>query len=291
MIDRTARRVLSSTSGVVAPADRHFRRPDVPPGRRRRGQRLLLAGRLAAAALVVSAVAFWAGQAVLQSGLLDVNRIVVRGNARLSAADVEALVADLRGEHILDVDLEAYQRRVLESPWVASVTLWRLLPSTVEVSIVERVPVIVARLGDTLYLLDRAGVVVDEFGPDYRDLNLPIVDGVLSERAGGTPGADAERLRLALRLVAALESRPDLERRVSQVDVSNRYDAVVLLDDEAVLLHLGDAEFDARLDRYLELGPTLAETFEAIDYVDLRFDRLFVRAEGRRTAEPAGRRP
>ena len=124
MTEPASRRVAASMSGIVAPADRHFRRPDVLPGRRRRAsQRLLAAGRVLAVALVISAAAIWAVRAVLASGLLDVDRIVVRGNARLSSAEIEGLLADLRGRHILDVDLEAARRRVLESPWVASATL------------------------------------------------------------------------------------------------------------------------------------------------------------------------
>jgi cell division septal protein FtsQ len=177
------------------------------------------------------------------------------------------------------------QRRVLESPWVASVTLWRLLPSTVEVSIVERVPVIVARLGDTLYLLDRAGVVVDEFKPTT-DLNLPIVDGCSLRRGrnwrgpGTTAAGSAARGRARLRPTSGGECRIDVSTKPTPSCCSTTGGAAALATPSST-----------RLDRYLELGPTLAETFEAIDYVDLRFDRLFVRAEGRRTAEPVGRRP
>jgi cell division protein FtsQ len=280
------------TSGVLAPADRHYRRPDVRPGRRRRlGQRLWQAGRVLGVVLVVSAAAFWAGQAVVHSRLLNVDRIVVRGNARLSSAEVETLLVDLRGQHILDVDFGQYQRRLLDSPWVASVTLWRLLPSTVEVNVVERAPMAIARLGDQLYLIDRTGVIIDDFGPAYRDLDLPLVDGLMRRPAGDAPIVDAAGVEVTARFLASIESRADLSRRVSEIDVSNSHDVVALLDADATLLHLGDRQFVERLDRYLDLAPTLGEAFEGIDYVDLRFERLFVKAAGRTQAEAFGRRP
>ena len=293
MSRRTARRGLPSPTTVRAPADRHYRRPDVRPGRRRRfGQRVWQAGRVALAGLLSSAVLFWAGQAVLGSRLLHVDRIAVRGNDRLTQADVEALLTGLRGEHILRVDFARYRRQLLDSPWVEGVTLWRLLPSTVEVSLVERVPLAVARLGDQLYLVDRAGVIIDGFGPAYADLDLPIVDGLM--RTPAEPGAivDADRIQATGRFLAALEARPDLRDRLSQVDVSNPKDVVVLLGSDPVLLHVGDRQFVERLDKYLELAPTLGEQFEGIDYVDLRFgERVPVLAAGRVKAETPVKQP
>jgi len=292
MSARPAHRGLPSTSGVLAPADRHFRRPDVRPGRRRRlGQRLWQAARLSGGALVAAAAVLWVGQAVLGSSLLDVDRVIVRGNHRLSAADVDALLVDLRGRHILEVNLTQYERRLLESPWIASVTLWRLLPSTVEVSVVERRPIATARLGDQLYLIDAAGVIVDEFGPQYRDLDLPIVDGLMRRPGDGASIVDPDRVALTTRLLASLESRPDLTRRLSLVDTTNLHDVVVLLDGDTALLHLGDGQFVERLTRYLELAPALGESFVDIDYVDLRFERLFVKAAGRAEADAVVRRP
>jgi cell division septal protein FtsQ len=292
MSARAAHRGLRSTSGVLAPADRHFRRPDVRPGRRRRlGQRLWQAARLSGAALVAAAAVLWVGQAVLGSSLLDVDRVIVRGNQRLSAADVDALLVDLRGRHILEVNLTQYERRLLESPWIASVTLWRLLPSTVEVSVVERRPIATARLGDQLYLVDADGVIVDEFGPQYRDLDLPIVDGLMRRPGDGASIVDQDRVALTTRLLASLDSRPDLARRLSQVDTTNLHDVVVLLDGDTALLHLGDGQFVERLTRYLELAPALGESFVDIDYVDLRFERLFVKAAGRAEADAVVRRP
>ncbi len=283
-MSRAARRGLPSTPGVQAPADRHYRRPDVRPGRRRRfGLRLMRVARFAILALVVAGAAGWLWQSVGQSRLLDVDRVVVRGNERLSDADVQTLLDGLRGEHILGVDFETYRRRLLGSPWVESVTLWRLLPSTIEVTIVERVPMAIARLGDELFLVDRTGIIIDAFGPAYRDLDLPIVDGLLRAPASRGSFVDPERVEAAGGFLAALAARPDLLERLSQVDVSNPHDLVVLLADDPVLLHVGDRSFAERLDRYLDWAPALGERFEGLDYVDLRFDdQVVVRAAANR---------
>ena len=286
MSRRTARRGLPpAASGVSAPADRRFRRPDVRPGTRKRlGQ---LAWRLGRIAVVIGATIMagtWAARTVLGSSWLTVRHIVVHGNNRLSTPDVEALLAGIRSERILNIDFEAYRKRVMDSPWVADVSMRRVLPSTVELRLVERVPMAIARLGPQLYLVDSAGVIMDEFGPQYRDFDLPIVDGLVTASRGG-PVTDADRVHLTGRFFDALGARPDLRRRVSQVDVSNARDLVAILDSEPAALHLGDARFVERLTTYFEISQALHDQFTDLDYVDLRFDeRVFVRPHGRAPA-------
>ena len=52
----------------------------------------------------------------------------------------------------------------------------------------------------------------------------------------------------------------------------------MILDGDPALLRLGDADFVARLQQYIDLAPALHERLAGIDYVDLRFDeRLYVR--------------
>ena len=85
-------------------------------------------------------------------------------------------------------------------------------------------------------------------------------------------------------VIGALAARPEIARQLSQLDVSNLHDAVAILDGDPVLLRLGESDFVARLQQYLDLAPALRERLHSIDYVDLRFDeRLYVRP-----ARPAG---
>ena len=64
------------------------------------------------------------------------------------------------GQSILTADLEAYRTRLTRSPWVADASLRRLLPSTLEVTVLERAPMGLARLGAALYLVDQGGAIV-----------------------------------------------------------------------------------------------------------------------------------
>jgi cell division septal protein FtsQ len=79
-------------------------------------------------------------------------------------------------------------------------------------------------------------------------------------------------------VIDALAPRKDLSQRISQIDVRDVHDAVVILDDDAALLHLGEDRFLERVQGYVDLAPALRQRVPDIDYVDLRFDeRVYVR--------------
>ncbi len=264
---------------VAVPADKRFRRAQVKPARRKRswlGQALVVL-RVGFGLCFFTVGSYLLSQEVAHARALHVDRITVRGNERLPTGAVLALLEGLRGEHVLRVDLERWRHRLLSSPWVEQVALRRVLPSTIEVFIRERQPLAIGRVRGDLFLVDASGRVIDDYGPNYATFDLPIVDGLASS-AGG---ADEGRAALAGRVIAALHGNDSLYRKVSQIDVSNERDAVVILDGDPALLHVGDDQFVDRLQSYVDLAPALRAQVPEIEYVDLRFDnRVYVKPAG-----------
>jgi len=260
--------------------DKRFKRAHVKPSRRRSpaSKHAWLAARLLALALVLGYAGYRGVALIAAASSLQIGHLVVRGQERLSTGEVLALVEGLRGQNILAVDLEEWQQKLLSSPWVERATIRRVLPSTLEITVVERRPMGIGRLGTAMYLVDPRGVIIDEYGPAYADIDLPIIDGIGAAPQDGGSIVDVARAEFAARVIGALSTRPELAKRVSQIDVSDLHDAVLILDGDPALLRLGDTEFVARLQQYIDLAPALHERLNGIDYVDLRFDeRLYVR--------------
>lgn len=278
---------------VKAPAEKNFRRAKVKPGRRRASP-FRLSWRLVRATLATLVVIYgvYRGFAlVLNATVLQVSRIAVSGNVRLSRGEVQQLVHGLYGANILTADLDRYRRAILDSPWVAEAALRRVLPSTVEISVVERQPFGISRLRQQLYLVDREGTVIDEFGPQYAEFNLPIIDGLVTAPRDGKPAIDPDRARLAARVVDSLAADPLLASRLSQIDVSDVHNAAVLLDDDPALLYLGEEKFKERLTSYLEVADAIREGVASeIDYVDLRFGQRVFAGQRKGATGTAGRR-
>ena len=269
-------------SQVAAQTDRRFRRHHVKPARHRRTWRSFIApGILACLVAAAAVVALVRGRALAgRFGVLQVEHVVVHGNERLSKGEVMGILDGLRGESLFGTDLDVWRRKLMASPWVRDAALRRSLPSTVDVGISERTPVGVSRVGDAMYLVDERGILIDQYGPPYSDLDLPIVDGLATPSSDGA-SADSARAELAARIITSIRTRPDLSRKLSQVDVSDLHNASVILSGDPAIIYLGDDQFVQRLQQYVDVAAALRERVPNIDYVDLRFDdRIYVRPTG-----------
>jgi len=267
-------------SAVAAQTDRRFRRSHVKPGRRKKSWRSLVRPLLVSITLMMALTygLYRTSMIVAHAHVLQVEKITVRGNERLSRTDVLAVLNGLSGESLVWTDLDVWRARLMASPWIRDAALRRSLPSTIEVVVSERQPIGISRIHGEMYLVDERGVIIDQFGPQYADLDLPIIDGLSA--APGTTGAltDEGRADLAARVIAAVKAKPALARRLSQVDVSDIHNAAVILSGDAAMIQLGEDQFLTRLQSYLDLAPTLHDRVADIDYVDLRFDdRIYVR--------------
>jgi len=258
---------------VRVPSDHRFRRARTPARRRSRAAVWLA---LAWAVTLLAGAGLLAAALLgrFESGpLLTVRHVEVEGLVHLERAEVDALLTNLPGQNLITIDLRELTGRLESSPWIRVADIRRILPATVAIDVRERQPVALARIDDRLHLIDAWGTFIAEFGPRYVAFDLPIVDGLVGEDGS----VDHARMQLARDLIEALVGEADLLSRVSQVDVSDEMNAVVILEGEPVLLHLGSEDFVERLDRYLDLAPTLEERVPVMDYIDLRFgERIYV---------------
>ena len=269
-------------------ARRAARRTPVRSIRRRRGAARHLRALLAGAALAtVGAAAVWLAGVMGSSPLLTIDHIAVDGNVRMSRGEVIGLLDALRGQNLFRADLAAGRSTLLSSGWVRDATLRRVLPSTVHVNVTEREPIGLGRFGARLYAVDASGSIVDEIDPRLAELDLPIIDGLSAGPEGADPVVRERRAALATRVIEDIDLESPLGTRLSQVDVANPHDAVVLLSGDPASIHLGEEQFAARLDAYVNLVPVLRHHVPHIDSVDMRFERLvYVNPAA---GEPAGR--
>jgi cell division protein FtsQ len=266
---------------LATPADKRFKRAQLKPARRRAipASWRWRAAVVAALVAVVGYAAYRAVDLVARMGVFGVRHVVIHGNRRLSNGEVLALIDGIQGESILALDLDHWRAVLMRSPWVADAVLHRTLPASVDVTVREPVPLGIARINTSLYLVDESGAVIDEYGPHYADIDLPIIDGLTS--LPGSTAVDNSRALLVRQLLESVHARA-MAARISQIDVSDSHNAIVLLDGDPTSIRLGNQHFAERLQSYVELAPALRERVSEIDYVDMRFDeRVYVRPAAR----------
>ncbi|MEO2105267.1 MAG: FtsQ-type POTRA domain-containing protein [Actinomycetota bacterium] len=123
--------------------------------RRRRRERVVTASLLALLATVLL------GWGTLRSPLLAVEDVRVVGVPGEVSAEVLDVASVRVGQNVLDVDLEAVEAQVTELSWVERATVRRRLPSTVEIRVSARTPVLAGTFGENTYLVDAEGLVIE----------------------------------------------------------------------------------------------------------------------------------
>jgi len=174
--------------------------------------------------------ALWAGP------VLAVRTVQVDGAVSLTADDVRAAAGVLTGTPLLRVDVEAARTRVARLPQVASVEVTRGWPSSVVITVTERVPIAVVEAEGQRYLVDREGVLFDTITGDPPPGVVPL--DVLRP----APGNRALQAGLA-----ALASLPgDVRSKVGAARVTTGEDVSLTLTDGTTVLWGDGADSTAK---------------------------------------------
>jgi len=193
-----------------------------------------------------------------------------------NAAGIErdALLKTYTGRNIFDVDITSLSFRLKSDyPFIRDAVVKRVMPNSLEVDIVPRVPV--AKLkSDRYFPLDGTGMVLY---PGTKSENLPVIMGLsfwLRPEAGKR--LDSNRINSALHLVEALDkSGVSREYNVTAIDAANFRNLSFHLEN-GIEIKIGDGEYAERLKR---LKKTLAKPgldTENIKYIDLRFKDVVI---------------
>ena len=176
-------------------------------------------------------------------------------------------------------DAAVIRERLLATGIPRSVSVERLLPGGVLVDVEEKRAVALLDREPPAALAGDGTVLGPATAADFAWADAE--DLVLIRGADGS-GADFEpRAALAGRLAATLSRRPELDRLVSELDVSGGpYRVQVILRSPAVPILLNERGFAEGLARVAVLLPELVERWPGLSRVDARVpDRLLVRPE------------
>jgi cell division protein FtsQ len=197
----------------------------------------------------------------------------VRITGQMETSEVAVLDKLELGPHaaLPFIDVKSARDRIETLPWVQQATLRKVYPSTLKITIDERVPFALWQRDQTISVIDESGRVIG----DAREMH-----GKLLRLVG--KGAD-QRVDEALALANSIEAVRD-HLKAAMLVSERRWD---LLLDNGVLLKLPEENPQAALDRIGALDASNGLLSKDIVSVDLRLgDRMFVRL----TPEAATRR-
>lgn len=217
----------------------------------------LLANRLLALAAVMAIylISYWAIH-LPAFPLQEMNIRGSNGDGRLQHVTWEQVDSVVRSEEMgnfLTVDLEATRKAFDKLPWVRAVSVRRVWPRGLEVTLEEHVPL--ARWGSDA-LISTQGEIFNAAS----DQRLPVFEG--------PPESSREMVR---QYGVFNKSLRPLELSIGQMSLSPRRAWRVHLNS-GLVLELGREQAEARLARFVLLHDrSVAQLNQRLSYVDLRY--------------------
>jgi cell division protein FtsQ len=239
--------------------------------------------------LVTVAVALVIGANAWKSSL-TVKQITVDGNRIVGTNEILQLTQVPKGTLLYRADLMAIQRNVMGHYYIKDALIERNLPSTIHITVVERIPIAMTDRAETLYL-DEDGFVLPRT-ISRKLFDLPIISGI-PEHAVLKPGSVVTQpdLKEALLLLGVMKevNRP-LYHNISEVHMRDGGDILLYSAEGGVPIIFGRGDISGKLanleafwnDVVRVRGP------QNLQYIDLRYqDQIVVRWN----PEPPAKKP
>ena len=154
---------------------------------------------------LISVLVVGAGLLLYFTPIMSARVMAITGLVTLTQDEVQQAAAVPADTPLLQIDTDAVAERVATIRKVASARVQREYPSTLRITIVERVPVVVKDYPDGSHLFDRDGV---DFATAPPPPGLPYLDA-------DTPGPTDLPTLAALQVLIAL--RPEVASQVSRI--------------------------------------------------------------------------
>ena len=206
--EREERRAAQARATAIEEARRDAKRrvrneqSDAPKPLSRRGVRGL---RMLTWLVVLTVIGVGLGLVLYFTPLMSARSLVVTGTGVVTREEVVAAAKVTLGTPLLQIDTDEVADRVAGIARVASARVQREYPSTLRITIVERVPVVVKDYPDGPHLFDRDGV---DFATAPPPPGLAYIDV-------DHPGPNDPPTRAALQVMTSLS--PDVVGQVSRI--------------------------------------------------------------------------
>ena len=239
-------------------------------------------------ALLAAGVRIACGKFFFKNPEYDLKHLVTHLNGIMTQEELVTMTGFAEGKNIFSLNLEQANQKLAALPEVRSVSIERTLPDTIEVGMEPRTPVFLfaapgegeAASGESFvpgksFLCDKDGIMMRPARLDDKFLGLPILRGVSQENAVPGRKLESPSLSTALMLRQALSELPEETFRISSIDVSKPYAAVVTDASGAKFTFgtLGEVDLPSQLTRLRKLLDHCQETGRKIQTANLMLSR------------------
>ncbi len=177
------------------------------------------------------------------SPIFNIQNIEVVNNSQLSPETIVSLSELSVGQNIFKFWENDVENKIKSNAYIKNVELKREFPNKIQINVEEReakfsVPV----LGEYAYISTQ-GYILEI---TQNELNLPIINGISTKEEEIKVGnrlenKDLTELEIILKIMNAMKEN-QLDKEVTTIDISNKNDYIIYMQNEKKKIHLGDGK-------------------------------------------------
>lgn len=205
-------------------------------------------------------------------------RISVQGNYLLSRKEIASSLKLPENPHLFNISLDEIKRQISLHPWIRNVKVGRGFPSTLKITVEERMPVAMI-LGKVTMLVDGDGILLSP-SENIRVYDVPCITGFSKAKAKPGDKIEDPDFQNTLTMLGNLRSLDiGLWFKISEIQWEKGDSFVINLYDQALPVRIPKTGSLERrlyiLNQFLKYMNT-KNTFQDIALIDLTYDDLLI---------------
>lgn len=178
---------------------------------------------------------------ILSSSLFNINAITVQGNSKLSEEKVISISSIELYTNIFNFSKSKAKSKINENPYVEDVKISRKLPSTIVITINERIPSYMLQFADSYVYINNQGYMLEI---SNEKIDIPILTGFTTDlsniKAGNRINSeDLKKMGMVIKIYQTLSNNGIVEN-LSKIDMSNERNYTLFFDNEGKKVYLGN---------------------------------------------------
>ena len=210
-------------------------------------------------------------QLLRNSDVFILKDVQVTGAKKTSPEEIKTLVYATQ-KNTLKVDLKQIKLRLESHPWIQSAILWRELPGTIRIHILERKPVAIVSTGN-LYLVDSDGRVIQSLGNASEFSSLPVITGI-------TEVSNEAQIRACLNFVDTVAEDPVIFQQISEFHYYDNHNTIVYLKGYSFGLLVSKDGILPMIKKFADYSTFMKDHFSRQKLIDLRYKGQIIVKDG-----------
>ena len=178
---------------------------------------------------------------LFSSNIFSIKTIIVNDNSILSDDTIISVSGIEKYTNIFGFRKKNAINNIESNAYIEKAKVKRSFPSTVEITVKERIPTFMLQVADSYVYINNQGYILEI---SNERLNIPILAGTTTDLINIKPGNrinedDLKKMNTVIKIFEIAKSN-DLSDLITKIDISDTKNYIIILENEGKKVYLGD---------------------------------------------------